>query len=315
MPRRSDFWVFNIRQINWEYCVQGPSDSDRHGEENVGNPWFGKQSKSPPSIREGDLIFARRTTRAKQGQQGERPYGVMGIWEYCDRSRVESDDELPWTGGPYNWVLYLREIQQFDSPYQENYDELPFGYRSLQSDTIGLRPEYARGYFESLERHGFLDDQTQERVEKRFGSILSEDTDTKSPTKTETYSTEAKRYTSTVDRRLRNSQIVKELKEAHSDECQVCGCRRLQGREEGYSEVHHLKPLGRPHVGPDIKKNMLVLCPNHHADFDNGVISVDPRNGEISHLYEEEVVGNILTKANRVSDEHLRYHNENISVI
>ncbi|EZP26764.1 hypothetical protein BW34_01965 [Microbacterium oleivorans] len=34
-------------------------------------------------------------------------------------------------------------------------------------------------------------------------------------------------------------------------------------------------PLGVPHSGPDIASNILVLCPNHHAQCDLGAIELD----------------------------------------
>ena len=45
----------------------------------------------------------------------------------------------------------------------------------------------------------------------------------------------------------------------------------LQG--EYMSEVHHIRPLGK-HDGADIIENMIVVCPNHHAMFDRGAITI-----------------------------------------
>jgi hypothetical protein len=42
------------------------------------------------------------------------------------------------------------------------------------------------------------------------------------------------------------------------------------GGETFYIEAHHMRPLGK-HDGPDNRRNMLVLCPNHHAMFDLGL--------------------------------------------
>ncbi|MBT6251913.1 MAG: hypothetical protein HOI84_01280, partial [Flavobacteriaceae bacterium] len=38
----------------------------------------------------------------------------------------------------------------------------------------------------------------------------------------------------------------------------------------------HIKPLGRPHSGPDVKENLLCLCPNHHDQFDALAFSIEP---------------------------------------
>ena len=41
-----------------------------------------------------------------------------------------------------------------------------------------------------------------------------------------------------------------------------------------YNEAHHIKPLGRGHDGPDAAKNIIVVCPNHHAMLDFGAIKL-----------------------------------------
>ncbi|MFQ5534200.1 MAG: HNH endonuclease [Sphingomonadales bacterium] len=47
-----------------------------------------------------------------------------------------------------------------------------------------------------------------------------------------------------------------------------------------YSEAAHIKPLGKPHDGPDKASNMLVFCPNHHLQFDRGVLRLQKRGDE-----------------------------------
>lgn len=122
------------------------------------------------------------------------------------------------------------------------------------------------------------------------------------------------RYSTVVDRTLRDRALVAMLKELYADRCQLCGDRRAQPDGTGYSEVHHVKPLGRPHGGPDERANMIVVCPNHHADFDNGVVTIDSETLEIRHPYDRSVDGRTLTvnDDHDVDDEYLEYHNERI---
>jgi len=122
------------------------------------------------------------------------------------------------------------------------------------------------------------------------------------------------RTESTLSRIVRNSPLVRELKRTYDYKCQVCGEQR-QREENGYAEGHHLRPLGSPHHGPDEKGNILVLCPNHHADFDYGMICIDPETYEITHAYDEEADGRELAvlPAHDLDTRHLKYHNQGLT--
>ncbi|MEZ3170161.1 HNH endonuclease [Halorubrum sp. RMP-47] len=117
------------------------------------------------------------------------------------------------------------------------------------------------------------------------------------------------------DRLLRDQTLVTELKSLYNHTCQLCGYRLQRGLDAGYAEVHHIKPLGDPHCGPDVPENMLVLCPNHHVDFDNGMLTVAPASYTVNHMYDDSVSDSQLT----LSDGHqiraafLDYHNEVIA--
>lgn len=118
-----------------------------------------------------------------------------------------------------------------------------------------------------------------------------------------------------VSRIIRNTALVKELKRRYSYTCQVCGDRRRQHPNNPYAEAHHIKPLGDPHNGPDDETNILILCPNHHADFDYGMIAVDPEDLTINHPYDDQVNDTQLNAHHEVAAKFLTYHNENISSI
>ncbi|MFG2078701.1 YDG/SRA domain-containing protein [Nonomuraea maritima] len=77
--------------------------------------------------------------------------------------------------------------------------------------------------------------------------------------------------TTTVQRIVRNSSVVQQVKTWHEHRCQVCGLAIAIGRGV-YSEGAHIRGLGRPHHGPDVEENVLCLCPNDHVRFDNGAI-------------------------------------------
>lgn len=62
------------------------------------------------------------------------------------------------------------------------------------------------------------------------------------------------------------------LKLLYANTCQFCGTRLQIGNEQFHAEAAHIKPLGKPHDGPDRTSNVLVLCPNHHLQLDRGVL-------------------------------------------
>jgi len=78
-----------------------------------------------------------------------------------------------------------------------------------------------------------------------------------------------------VYRILRDTQLARQLKLLHHHKCQLCGDTINLSNDALYSEAHHIKPLGKPHNGPDVAENILVLCPNHHVMVDYGAIQLD----------------------------------------
>jgi putative restriction endonuclease len=82
------------------------------------------------------------------------------------------------------------------------------------------------------------------------------------------------RATSTVQRLVRNTAVATWVKAQHDHRCQVCGLQ-LVTPAGPYAEGAHVRPLGRPHDGPDSADNLLCLCPNHHVLLDSGALYVD----------------------------------------
>jgi putative restriction endonuclease len=75
------------------------------------------------------------------------------------------------------------------------------------------------------------------------------------------------------ERLVRDTGAARRVKELHDYTCQVCGVR-LNTPAGPYAEGAHIRPLGRPHDGPDDITNLLCLCPNHHVLFDNGALCI-----------------------------------------
>lgn len=77
----------------------------------------------------------------------------------------------------------------------------------------------------------------------------------------------------TVTRVIRDTKLSAKIKELYNYTCQVCGIR-LEGPAGPYAEAAHVRPLGRPHDGPDTADNLICLCPNHHFLFDVGTFGI-----------------------------------------
>lgn len=176
--------------------------------------------------------------------------------------------------------------------------------------------EHIKGIDEPYDEAGQIEEETRDGI---WYAEIAAETSVHAPDNTEAVADlpqpNADRVETTTSRIVRNTQAAKELKELYQYHCQLCGEARHRAPLEHYAEAHHIKPLGRPHEGPDERSNMLVLCPNHHADFDHGLVHVDPKMLEVTHATDESVSGReLLCKDDHVIDEDvLRYHNEKIS--
>lgn len=123
----------------------------------------------------------------------------------------------------------------------------------------------------------------------RQGLGLSTAVDVESPR-------EKKRIEAVVTRVVRDTSIVTKLKALHRHRCQICGTRLRLGKAKHYSEGHHLRPLGGIHDGPDAADNILIVCPNHHAQLDFAAV---------------EIAKNKLRqqRGHTINEEHISYHN------
>ena len=123
---------------------------------------------------------------------------------------------------------------------------------------------------------------------------------------------------STTNRIIRDYKSSLSLKNLYNYQCQICGESidiLKNGEFKCYIEAHHIKPLGTPHNGPDTIHNMLVLCPNHHAQFDFGSITINPDDLTICHINNSNKFDGddlILEPAHRIYKKYLRYHYEEI---
>lgn len=109
---------------------------------------------------------------------------------------------------------------------------------------------------------------------------------------------------------IRDAALARRLKVSYDFTCQICGIK-LDGPDGPYAETAHIKPLGKPFNGPDIKENMLCLCPNHHKLFDMGAIRVD-HDYRIIDFKNDAAVGKLVTRPRHTpSPKYIRWHWDN----
>jgi len=104
-----------------------------------------------------------------------------------------------------------------------------------------------------------------------------------------------KKNKSEVWRFLRDTKPVKKLKELYKNKCQICEKTFEIGKNQFYSEVHHYWSLEQQ--GDDDISNMIVVCPNHHTQFDYNMIAID-RDGS-----------SIIDRNGDKTGEKIKFHN------
>ena len=106
-----------------------------------------------------------------------------------------------------------------------------------------------------------------------------------------------------VNRFIRDSVLVKKLKKLYGNRCQICGFTFEYAKGKFYSEVHHYKPLDED--GSDSMDNMIVVCPNHHSQFDYKMIAIDLDGKNIINKNGTKTSGIYFEKNHKLNDANL----------
>lgn len=210
------------------------------------------------------------------------------IWpDYLIGSAGGDDPNDPW-----EYIIYL------DDPIKLNLDS------KIVHRAAGYKENFPRRFMR-------LNDEGISTLEKKYGS-LDEFVHSEAIEEGESGTTAAdreeqvadlkppKRVDTQISRIIRNTQVAKNVKERYNHQCQICGGVRWRNQDQPYAEAHHIHPLGANPPGLDIEENVIVLCPNHHADFDYGMVRIDPETFQIEHIYDSQISGRKLD----VKDEH-----------
>jgi predicted restriction endonuclease len=172
-----------------------------------------------------------------------------------------------------------------------------------------LDDPFVRSQAVAVLRETYLSDVDHHALMNRLG-LAGYESASGVPDGTEEQETEpgpASRRTVTLSRIVRDPELTTMVKRLHGDRCQVCGLQ-LSTRFSTYSEAAHIRGLGRPHNGPDKLSNLLVLCPNHHVQFDALAIYVDT-DDTVRMTADGTPVGQLRRHpAHQINEAHLRYH-------
>lgn len=231
--------------------------------------------------------------------------------QYGYEDEFEEDGTLIYTGeGQIGNMIYDRGNKAIRN-HQEDSREL----HVFRKENDGLVTYIGQYTYEESFREPLLDREGNERSAIRFKLRPIEDWELNSPVTLPVGNHNPRRIKSLREQVQRKEKLVREMKRLYNNTCQLCDDRRLQGDDIGYSYVHHIKPLAKEHSGPDIAENVIVLCPNHHDDFDNGMLTVDPNTLEISHDYEESLTGRTVTlkRGHEIDSKFFAYHNQTIA--
>lgn len=196
----------------------------------------------------------------------QRPYYVTEIAPPIISKAWESDKyyKIPLLNyQPINKKLYVTDfLQEYDSqlkalgPTHSFYER--GRYRCAQKYLAKIPQEVLDLLIEYFDKHDI--------------SFLPSNIDEESLTINNNHQPE--RISIVTSRIIRDSKIVQELKQQYENKCQICGQRIKLPNGSFYSEGHHLQKLGGVHQGPDIKENIIILCPYYHAEFDYGSIAI-----------------------------------------
>lgn len=113
-------------------------------------------------------------------------------------------------------------------------------------------------------------------------------------------------------KRKRDTAIAATLKHHYGFLCQVCNSPLLVDIDDRlYCEAAHVRPLGKPHLGPDTITNLLALCPNHHIQLDRGVISLAAGTSSLQTVSAYPSLAGLPVKLrppHALAQEHIDYH-------
>jgi len=81
----------------------------------------------------------------------------------------------------------------------------------------------------------------------------------------------------------RDNHTIAKIKILRKFECQICGIKIKKEDGSFYIEAAHIKP--KKEKGAETPDNILILCPNHHKEFDYGKLDIISKSKKVINFY------------------------------
>lgn len=246
-------------------------------------------------VQENDLIF--HFVRYKGTYHW---YGISQV--ECTYILTDTSPSKPtkWGDMPPYYRIPLKGYKSLETPY--NSKELFLQYKDqlerIKRETKkglfynlygGVQLRMTEGYLfempkELIELFNLISDNIGFDYQPSQNKLIEKPTDNEPP---QIDWSSPQREDTVVSRIIRDTKLVRKIKKDSDYSCQICGLQIRLPNGNHYAEGHHLQPLGGVHKGPDIQNNIIILCPNHHTEFDYGSIAIHPTSGQVVHADKE----------------------------
>jgi hypothetical protein len=203
-----------------------------------------------------------------------------------------------------NLIVYCNEIYQIKKGFQKTNSDMGFQSAIPEMHKIKLLQAKETAVNKIIEKFGNIETYLEIKISK----LKSKEIEKIIPS---SIKKEPQKIKTTTLRRVRDTVKSKKLKKIYQNKCQICNYSFPQYVKSGYSEVHHVWPMADD--GDDDFDNMLVLCPNHHTEFDYRIIQFNSSKNNIIEDLKGEKLGTIsFKKGHSLDDKNVLFHNAEV---
>lgn len=272
-------WCFSGPAQNWKYglnrAVWAANNDHSHAK------WFGQMEK-------GDDVIIYITGGI----------GIVGFCKIVDKSSKEDlwwADEIENGKNLYPNVIYIGDISLIGD-FSDVQSLRNLSMKNTEAKKFGFESSHYRGGVNAVKKKGVFDAIKHELLSRTNGNMfryyksseentnidyirkeISKSTEVRSEQleTVEIQDVSAKLSPDKVEKVVqlwrRNKWIIDERKQKTNNRCEIPNCAYkpfVKPSSEGYSEGHHIIPLGEE--GSESRENIAILCPNHHREIHYG---------------------------------------------